>query len=199
MARTPRSLLMLVTVAAAVALAGCGGSGGGSSSTAAASAARSDAKSAATGDIPDNQVFLVFHDGAAGYAIRYPEGWTQQGAGAEVAFVDRDNAIHVVVTRGPAPTTESVNAALARLVSSQPTLRVIAAPRRIASRQGSVLKVGYSVDGPANGVTGKRPLLLVDRYVYARSGEVATVDLATPKGVDNVDAYRLIARSFAWR
>jgi hypothetical protein len=28
---------------------------------------------------------------------------------------------------------------------------------------------------------------------------VATVDLATPRGVDNIDAYRMISRSFAWR
>jgi hypothetical protein len=55
------------------------------------------------------------------------------------------------------------------------------------------------VRGPADPVTGKRPLLLVDRYVYAHAGRVATLELATPKGVDNVDAYRLISRSFRWR
>jgi hypothetical protein len=33
----------------------------------------SEAQSAATGDIPDNQTFLLFRDPQAGYAIRYPQ------------------------------------------------------------------------------------------------------------------------------
>src|SRR3954467_4963752 len=53
--------------------------------------------------------------------------------------------------------------------------------------------------GAADPVTGKRPVLIVDRYTYSSGGRVARLDLATPKGVDNVDAYRLISRSFKWR
>jgi hypothetical protein len=30
-------------------------------------------------------------------------------------------------------------------------------------------------------------------------GRVAVVDLGTPRGVDNVDAYRLMIQSFSWR
>jgi hypothetical protein len=32
-----------------------------------------------------------------------------------------------------------------------------------------------------------------------RRGRLAVVDLGTPKGVDNVDAYRLMIKSFRWR
>jgi hypothetical protein len=48
-------------------------------------------------------------------------------------------------------------------------------------------------------VTGKRVTLLVDRYQLASAGKTATVDLGTPKGVDNVDAYRMMIESFRWR
>ena len=44
-------------------------------------ALQAEANAAAAGDIPDNQVFLVFRNGRAGYSIRYPEGWAQQGSG----------------------------------------------------------------------------------------------------------------------
>jgi len=51
----------------------------------------------------------------------------------------------------------------------------------------------------ANPVTGKRVLLLVDRYVVPGAGRYAVADLGTPKGVDNVDAYRMMVGSFRWR
>jgi hypothetical protein len=40
--------------------------------------------------------------------------------------------------------------------------------------------------------------LVVDRYTLGRAGRVATVDLGSPQGVDNVDAYRMMIESFRW-
>jgi hypothetical protein len=40
---------------------------------------------------------------------------------------------------------------------------------------------------------------MIDRYYLPGHGRVAVLDLGTPVGVDNVDAYRLISRSFRWR
>jgi hypothetical protein len=48
-------------------------------------------------------------------------------------------------------------------------------------------------------VTGKRLPLTIDRYEFPHGGKVAVVDLVTPVGVDNVDAYRLIGESFQWQ
>ena len=48
-------------------------------------------------------------------------------------------------------------------------------------------------------VTGKRLKLIIDRYEYGNKGKVAVLDLATPEGVDNVDAYRMISESFEWQ
>ena len=39
----------------------------------------------------------------------------------------------------------------------------------------------------------------MDRYYLAHGTKRAVVDLGTPVGVDNVDAYRLMINSFRWR
>jgi hypothetical protein len=57
----------------------------------------------------------------------------------------------------------------------------------------------YSTESASNAVTGKRVRLIVDRYYQSRGGRRAIVDLGTPQGVDNVDAYRLMIESFRWR
>jgi hypothetical protein len=168
-----------------------GGSGGGAGALAA------DVHSAATGDIPDNQVFLVFHNKAAGYAIKYPEGWTQSGSARSVIFRDKNNLVHVVIASGSRPTPASVTARLNALKKSNPTLH-FRAPQTITIGSSSVVKAVYTTESAPNPVTGKRVLLIVDRYELYRGGRVATVDLGTPKGVDNIDAYRMMIESFRW-
>jgi hypothetical protein len=189
-----------------LAAAGCGGgskhagasggsapSGGGGPGALAA-----DAKSAATGDIPDNQVFLTFRDPSAGYAIKYPEGWTRQGAARSVTFRDKNNLIRVVVAPGGPVSPAQAQADLAALRRQTPSLRA-GAPTTVALPGGSAIKLSYTTQGAQDPVTGKSVTLVVDRYVLARGGRRATIDLGTAKGVDNVDAYKLIARSFKWR
>jgi hypothetical protein len=61
------------------------------------------------------------------------------------------------------------------------------------------VKVTYERRSAPDPVTGKRATLMTDRYYVAGHGRLAVLDLGTPVGVDNVDAYRLISRSFRWR
>ena len=187
-----RVVSSVVLVAALVA--GCGGSMHGSTTTPAPPAATvappqkttaspsplvPEAQSAATGDIPDNQVFLTFRNGAAGYSMKYPEGWAQQGSDGRVTFRDKNNIVRVVVSRGAKP---SVRGAQRVVISGAPALKAV-----------------YRTRSALNAVTGKRVTLVVDRYYLWRNGRRAVVDLGTPVGVDNVDAYRLMIESFRWR
>jgi hypothetical protein len=130
--------------------------------------APSEAESAATGDIPDNQVFLVYRDPAAGYSIRYPEGWARKGAGSNLTFREKANVIHLTIRKG-------------------------------AARGKPGEKVTFTSLSAPDPVTGKRLKIMVDRYEYPHGGKLAVLDLATPEGVDNVDAYRLISESFKWK
>ena len=172
--------------------AGSGGGGGG-----APSALSAEAQSAATGDIPDNQVFLTFHNGHSGYSIKYPEGWTQKAAGRTVTFADKNNLVRIVVGSGSPPTPASVRAELQSARTSNPTL-TFRPPAAIRVSAGQAIKATYTTRSTPNPVTGKRVVLVVDRYELARSGKRAVVDLGTPKGVDNVDAYRMMINSFRW-
>lgn len=176
--------LVSALVVAGLLVAGCGSSGstdtagevssgaGGNAPTespeAGGEAGPSEAQAAATGDIPDNQVFLVFHDSKAGYSIRYPEGWARKGSASDVTFQEKANTVHVLVRSG--------------------------APH---GRPG--VKSTFSGRSAPDPVTGKRLPLTIDRYEYPHGGKVAVVDLVTPVGVDNVDAYRLISESFQWQ
>ena len=205
---------MPVVTAAALALisavlAACGGgsskaagtgsqAGATSNGGASAGALSAESNSVATGDIPDSQVFLTFHDPSAGYSIVYPEGWAQRGAAGNVTFQDKNNVIHIVVSRGPTPVPATLAAELASQRQRQPTL-TFGSPSTMSIAGTPVLKVSYSTSSQPNPVTGKCVKLLVDRYVYSHAGKVATVDLGTPSGVDNVDAYRNISHSLRWR
>ena len=152
---------------------------------------QAEATAIAAGDIPDNQVFLVFRNAPARYSMKYPEGWAQQGAGKTVTFRDKNNIVRIVVTQGPAPTKATVQSDVSKLHVEHPAqaTTISGAP---------ALKVSYSTVSAPNAVTGKRVKLVVDRYYLWHAGRRAVVDLGTPVGVDNVDAYRLMIESFKW-
>lgn len=173
-----------------------GSPGGGSPAGAVALSA--EARSAATGDIPDNQVFLTFSYAASGYSISYPEGWVRRGAASDVTFSDKNNIVHVAIGKGAAPTTGTVQLELKALERTNPTLK-FTPPHAIQLKSGSAVRARYTTESAPNPVTGKRVLLIVDRYELAHAGKRATVDLGTPNGVDNVDAYLMMINSFRWR
>jgi hypothetical protein len=210
---------LLASASCAIALAGAAGcgSGGGNSGAgssgstssgagapastpeAAAGALSAEARSAATGDIPDNQNFLTFSDsGPARYSISYPEGWTQSGSGGDVTFRSKNNIVHIVVSHAAPPTPSSVTTALNALKTRTPSL-VFTAPRAMHVGSGQAIAASYTTQSAPNPVTNRSVTLIVDRYVLGHGAWSATVDLGTQRGVDNVDAYRKMIDSFRWR
>jgi hypothetical protein len=196
--RSKRITLVLLPVAAGIALSGCGSSGLSTTTVgASANSAAAEAQNTAQGDIPDNQQFLTFKNSAGGYSVKYPEGWAQKGSGSDVTFLDKENSVHFVIGSGSTPTVSSVSTELKKEAAADPTLKA-GTPQAVKLPSGPAVHVVYHVQGPPDPVTGKRPTLMVDRYVFVGKGRVATVDEATPVGVDNVDAYRMIIDSFQW-
>jgi hypothetical protein len=161
-------------------------------------ALQGEAKAAATGDIPDNQVYVVFSDPRAGYSIKYPEGWAQSGSGNRVTFYDKNNLVRTVVQPGGEPTLAQVSGELKALKASTPSLR-FQRPQRVQISGRPAIKVVYTTESAPNPVTNKRVQLTVDRYYLAHGSKRAIVDLGTPVGVDNVDGYRLMVQSFRWK
>jgi hypothetical protein len=111
--------------------------------------------------------------------MKYPEGWAQQGSAAQVTIRDKNNIVRVVVSSGGKPGVPGA--------------------QQVTISGGPALKSVYRTQSAPNTVTGKRVTLTVDRYYLWHNGKRAVVDLGTPVGVDNVDAYRLMIESFRWR
>jgi hypothetical protein len=212
--RTHRWLAAGAALVALVAAAGCGsssgsagagGSGGPAAGTATGSpnsetsqaALAADAKSAATGDIPDTQNFLTLNARQLRVSMLYPEGWTVNETGRGVTISEKNNLVRIAIGTGAAPSVASVRSQLAALANATPGLRA-GVPAAITLKSGPAVKVTYTTQSAPNPVTGKQVTLTVDRYVTGNAGRVATVDLGTPVGVDNVDAYRKMIESFRW-
>ena len=205
---------VLIVLALCLPLAACGGSKKAALTTPAAAptnsasttttaqsspnALQGEAKAAATGDIPDNQVYVVFTNTRAGYSIKYPEGWAQSGSGNRVTIYDKNNLVRTVVQPGREPTLAQVSAELQALKATTPSLR-FQAPQRVQISGRPAIKVVYTTESAPNPVTNKRVQLTVDRYYLAQGGKRAVIDLGTPVGVDNVDGYRLMVQSFRWK
>ena len=205
-------------VAAATVIGGCGGGsshptsvptqapttsappapGGNTGDAQSPGALAAEAQQTAAGDIPDNQVFLTFRDTGAGYSFKYPEGWAQRGSGRLVNFRDKNNVVRIAVIGGGSLTRPDVIAEMNRLKASTPSLR-FEAPTTVNLNGAAAVKVVYTTRSAPNAVTGKRVTLTVDRYFVPGTGKHAVIDLGTPQGVDNVDAYRLMSESFRWR
>jgi len=196
---------LIAVVLAGALLAGCGGSGHRAAATTTATTAtaptgtstgpsplQAEAASAAAGDIPDNQVFVALRNTAAGYSIKYPEGWAQRGAGKNVTFRDKNNVVRVVIRAGGPRSAAQIRQELRGV-------KVQKQPEQLSLAGSQAFKVVYTTEGAPNPVTGKRVTLQVDRYYLPHGSGEAVVDLGAPVGVDNVDAYRLMIESFKWR
>jgi hypothetical protein len=208
--RTAPLLLLAALLGALIGASGCGSSSSsstGSSSSAAAggttapegsAALAADAKSAATGDIPDSQNFLTLNAARLHISMIYPEGWTVQEGASGVSIKDKNNLVRIVLSNGPAPTSASVQAQLAALRRANPALTT-GSVQTISLKSGPAVKATYTTQSAPNPVTGKQVTLMVDRYVLSHGGRVAVVELGTPAGVDNVDAYKRMIESFKWK
>jgi len=212
----------LLPLGAALGVVACGGSGKPQAHTAASTGTRADtatatstshastnasspgspnalqaeANAAATGDIPDNQVFLVFRDAAAGgWSMKYPEGWAQSGARGTITFRDKNNIVRIAVVKRSPTTARRIRGEM----SAAGSARLRSGPQRMSISGARAFKVVYTTRSAPNPVTGKRVTLRVDRYYLVHRGKEAVIDLGTPVGVDNVDAYRLMIESFRWR
>jgi hypothetical protein len=76
---------------------------------------------------------------------------------------------------------------------------VVKPPHAVKLGGASAIVATYTTTSAPNAVTGKSVTLTVDRYELAKGGKRAVVDLGTPVGVDNVDAYRMMIESLRLR
>ncbi|MFF8929576.1 hypothetical protein ACF1AO_20135 [Streptomyces longwoodensis] len=197
--------LVAVTVVGAV-IAGCSGSSSGahsgSGSTAPVQADPAPTESNPPGDIPDNQVFVTHHptSGFTGFTVKVPEGWARTDKGATTVFTDKLNSITIATANASgAPTVTSVkNTVVPRLSATVPKF---ASPKvsQVTRKAGPVVLLTYQGDSAKDPVTGKVVRNAYERYAFHRQGHEVDLTLSGPVNADNVDPWRIVSDSFAWR
>ncbi|MGH3847565.1 MAG: hypothetical protein ACRDS0_40045, partial [Pseudonocardiaceae bacterium] len=110
--RPDRGVVTAVAVAVSLVLLGaCGGpsaspgpaaSGPASASLPGSSAAGSSAapnpnapEINSAGDIPDNQVFVLYPPPGGSFQVKVPQGWAQSAVGSAVVFTDKFNSVRI--------------------------------------------------------------------------------------------------------
>ncbi|MEU6519984.1 hypothetical protein [Streptomyces sp. NPDC046978] len=66
-------------------------------------------------------------------------------------------------------------------------------------RSGRVVLLTYQGDSAKDPVTGKVMRDAFEQYVFYRSGHEVDLTLSGPVNADNVDPWRIVSDSFAWR
>jgi hypothetical protein len=151
------------------------------------------------GDIPDNQVFVPYSSETGGYSVKYPEGWAQAQSGATTTFDQNFNTIAITPSRtASAPTLASVTAHDVAALRARPGFK-LGKVDTVSRTAGPAVRISYEATSSANPVTGKTVALDVERYLFWHNGRLVTITLSSPKGSDNVDPWRTVTDSFAWK
>jgi hypothetical protein len=183
-----------------VLLSGCGSSGGAKSSSPTAAGVNPNAKEQLPpGDIPDNQVYVTYTPPAGGFTISYPQGWSKSGTAAATTFSQYLNSIELLTTQTP---TQPTTASAQNLAST--TLRALKGFKlvkidSVTRHAGPAVHIVYDATSSVNTVTGKTVTLQVERYLFWHKGTLLTIVLSSAKGSDNVDPWKTVTDSLAWK
>jgi len=150
------------------------------------------------GDIPDSQVFVRYSPPSGDYSLKYPEGWAVKTAGGTTTFTRNYNQLTVhVAHRAARPTLAGVTETEIPKLRTQAGFKLhkVETVKRAA---GNAVRIVYEATSAPDVVTGKSVALDVERYLFWRRGTLVTIALSSPKGSDNVDAWRTVTNSLAW-
>jgi len=205
--RRVQTSVFAVALGLAFVAAACGGSstqkassGSGSTTTVSGAVDPNAPEVVAPGDIPDTQVFVSFAGPGGRYSLKVPEGWARSTVGTTVTLTDHYNTIRATINPvRVAPTASEAKATevplLRRTVSNFELVKIDAVNRTA----GRAVLVSYRAGSAPDPVTGKRVAIDVERYEFWRSGTQVTLTLSGARGSDNVDPWKTITDSFAWK
>jgi hypothetical protein len=151
------------------------------------------------GDIPDNQVFVMYKSTSGNFEVKVPEGWSQSTSESSTEFTDKLNIVSIKwASNASEPTVERANAVdVQDLASTEPAFQFIET-KQVTLPGGEAILIKYQRNSPPNEVTGKTYKMDVLLYEFYRSGLQADLTLASPVGADNVDPWNIISESFEW-
>ncbi|MEO8393039.1 MAG: hypothetical protein ABI700_08595 [Chloroflexota bacterium] len=155
----------------------------------------------ASGDVPDNAVFVTYTSPSGAYSLQYVEGWTvAQQANDGVSITDIDSAQVVTITAMP-----SGNLTNYIIATDEPQLKTQTQDykrvdlKTVQVHNQPVVVLSYTSTSAPDPVTGKtRAVISLRYYLPGSNGKLAILTLTTPLDVDNVDAFNQVLGSFTW-
>jgi hypothetical protein len=150
-----------------------------------------------SGDVPDNAVFLTYKGSNPGFSIQYVEGWQVTPRADGVVIKDKDSSETVAIVAAPADVAAYIASTDLPALKAQAGFKLV---KQDTVKVGSsrYVHLVFHQQSPPDSVTGKQVPQTVDRYYVPGPNGLAVVSLATPDGVDNVDAFRQMIESFKW-
>ncbi len=142
-------------------------------------------------------MFLAYRGTNPVFSIQYVEGWQVTPQPGGVMIRDKDSSETVAVVAPQADVAGYVTSIDLPALRAQAGFALIG-QNTVKSGTSSYVHLAFHVMSPPDAVTGKQVPLTVDRYYVPGPAGLAVVSLATPDGVDNVDAFRLMIDSFRW-
>jgi hypothetical protein len=97
------------------------------------------------------------------------------------------------------PTVDSVRASELSDVAAQGTHVAVGKVESRTLPGGNAVHAACSADSPPDPVTGRVVPDDVELYVFWRNGSEVLLTLSGPHGADDVDAWRTVSDSFAWK
>lgn len=150
------------------------------------------------GDIPDNAVYLTYSDTAHAFSIQYVEGWQINTTSDGVLIHDKDSSETVQVLAPVSDPKSYISGTDLPVLQGTGGFKLIT-QNTVVLHGAQVAHLQYEQLSPPDPVTSKRLPSLVDRYYISGAKGLAVVTFSTPKSVDNVDAFKLMAESFTWK
>ncbi|MCU1556236.1 MAG: hypothetical protein JWN09_231 [Microbacteriaceae bacterium] len=152
-----------------------------------------------SGDIPDNQAYVVFTASNGAYSVKVPEGWARTSSGSMTTFSDKLNMITVdEKAASSAPTVASVTQGEVASLSSSVQKFALTDVKTFTRSGGSGVLITFQADSPVNSVTGKVVREEVEQYLFWKGGQQVALTLTSPQGSDNVDPWAQVTGSFLW-
>jgi hypothetical protein len=149
------------------------------------------------GDVPDNAVFLTYHDPSRGFSIQYVEGWQVTTGTDGVVIRDKDSSETVALVALPTDIGAYISGTDRPALQAQTGFKLVKQDK-VKVKSKTYDHLVFHLPSPPDPVTGKQIPSTVDRYYVPGATELAIVSLSTPDGVDNVDAFRQMIESFTW-
>lgn len=152
------------------------------------------------GDIPDDQAFVEYSPASGGWSVHVPEGWARSETADGATFTDKLNTVEIKVVDAPtAPTIDSATSVDVAKLEKSALCFTLGGVTTVTRHAGDAILITFTADSAPDPVTGKVVRDDVERYAFWKGGKEAILTLSGSSGSDNVDPWKIVTDSYAWR